>query len=162
MEYQYENLEAGIRYFKNVLDQKESRIITETNLVNNNRHAILKLEGDEKVYLMFKKSSFDTWLKYYPQLESMKDDIERVDSMNLTIFKELLKKKDIFYIFIVYGDGRIIKISKTDWLGRAKNNGLYRKIEDEQHINSRDYTGSITHENNNITSCYFIKEDYWF
>jgi len=163
MELQYETLDAGIRYFKNVLDEKESKIITDTIYVNNNRHAILTLEGGEKIYLMFKKASFKEWIRHYPQLYGLRDIIERVDSINIKIFKnKIFDNEEIKYIFVIYGDGRILKIDKRKWWERANEMFLFRKLEEEQYNRTRDYTGAIKKEDNTVMSCYFVKSDYWF
>ena len=163
MEFQYENLEVGIRYFKNVLEEKENRIISQTNYLNNNRHAILTLENGEKIYLMFKKIPFIEWLRHYPQLYGLRNIIERVDSINIKLFrKNIFDNKEIKYIFIVYGDGRILKIDKKKWWERANEMFLFRKIEEEQYNRTKDYTGSIEKEDNTIMSCYFVSSDYWF
>lgn len=125
------SVQEALKYFEKRLNIQ----IYSTLKTKDDKHRFILLQnkynGWNKAYLLFKRESFKLWDKIFENAYKVIadfPDLERVDSINVDIYYEVLEKYSPDYFIIVYEDGSIYLKEPKDMLKNANDYQLYRKV----------------------------------
>ena len=121
-------------------------------------------EDGTRIYFMFKREKFHKWLVLFPLLKEIESDVCYVDSINVSLYYSATEKyfnnsRANGFFVICYQDGAILKINYKEWLKRANQYKLYRRINRLNFKKKGDYTKEDEYLEEKTMSCYFTKEE---
>lgn len=165
-EYDFDDIDFALKHTEKILLEKKviKKPVYSTSETNHKRHRFLLCNDGTRIYFMFKREPLNQWLKLFPQLNEIEGNVWYVDSINIDLYYEAVRRffndneTEGFFI-ICYADGTILKIRVREWLKRANEQRLYRRIRRLNTVKAGDYSGSDEYIDEKTMSCFFTQED---